>query len=397
MNLRKALSHHAIALLIGLFTLLAISGCGAKKTDTITIGEYGSLTGPQASFGQSTDNGLRMAVAEVNAAGGVNGKKIEVRSYDDASSAAQAKTVVTKLVQIDNVTAVIGEVASSCSLQAGPVCQKAHVPMVSPASTNARVTEIGDYIFRTCYIDPFQGGVMATFAVKNLHAKTAAVLKDSSQDYSIGLAQAFETAFPKLGGTIVDEESYGAGASDFHAQLNSIKAKNPDVIFVPGYYTQVGTIVREAREDLAIKCPILGGDGWDGPLMPLAGNALNNTYYSTHFSPDSKNPVVVKFVADYTREYKEAPDAMAALGYDATHIVLNAMLAAGAPADGDYTSDAYRAKLRDAIANTKNYPGVTGVITIGPDRNAVKPAVVLAINNGQKSLAATIQPSDVPK
>jgi len=386
-----------VPLAVSLVALTA--GCGSKQSDTVVIGEYGALTGSQSSFGQSTDNGVRMAIAEANASSthGVNGKLLEIKCYDDASDSQQAKTVVTKLVLQDNVTAVIGEVASSSSLQAGPVCQTNKVPMVTPASTNAKVTRIGDYVFRTCYIDPFQGGVMATFAIKNLHAKTAAILKDSSQDYSIGLADAFETAFTKLGGTVVDEESYGKDATDFHAQLQSIKSKNPDIIFIPGYYNEVGVIGREARQDLAMKQPLLGGDGWDGPLFKLAGNNLDGCYYSTHYSKDSKNPEVQKFVADYTKSYPGAtPDAMAALGYDATNIVISAMRAAGPPADGDYTSETYRAKLRDAIAATKDFNGVTGKITFGPDRNAIKPAVVLGIHNQTTTLAATIQPSDVP-
>ena len=372
------------------------SGGASDSTSGIVIGEYGAMTGDEATFGTSTDKGMQMAVAEINAAGGINGSQLSIKSYDDQGQPDQAKTVVTKLIENDNVTAVVGEVASSNSLAAAPVCQKNKVPMITPASTNARVTMTGDYIFRACFIDPFQGGVMASFATKNLHAKTAAILTDSSQDYSKGLAQAFEATFTKMGGKIVDQESYTKDSVDYHSQLSSIKAANPDVIFVPGYYNNVGAIGRTARSE-GITVPLLGGDGWDSTkLFENAGNNLEGCYFSNHYSVENTDPKVKNFVSAFgVKNSGEVPDAMAALAYDTVGILAAAMKSVGKPADGDYTSDDYRAKLRDAIAATKDYPGVTGIITIDANRNALKPAVVLQVHGNGYKFITTVKPSDI--
>jgi len=376
---------------------LLLTGCRGGSEHGILIGEYGAMSGEQATFGTSTDKGVKMAIAEANAKGGVDGQKLTVKVYDDQGLPDQAKTVVTKLISDDGVIAVVGEVASSNSLSAAPVCQKSKVPMITPASTNITVTKTGDYIFRTCFIDPFQGGVMASFATKNLHAKTAAVLTDVSQDYSKGLAAAFEETFTKLGGKIVDTESYAKGAVDYHSQLSSIKSANPDVIFVPGYYTNVGSIGRTARS-LGVTVPLLGGDGWDSDkLFENAGGSLEGCYFSNHYSIQNADPAVQKFVSDYKKQNNgETPDAMAALAYDATHILIAALAVSGKPSDGNFDSDVYRARLRDAIAATKNYKGVTGDITLDADRNAVKPAVVLEIQGSQRKYVTTVKPQDVP-
>jgi branched-chain amino acid transport system substrate-binding protein len=301
--------------------------------------------------------------------------------------------VVTRLIDNDHVDAIIGEVASSNSLAAAPVCQRSGVPMITHASTNPKVTLVGNYIFRTCFIDPFQGAVMATFAVKNLHLKKADVFYDNSSDYSVGLAKFFTATFEKLGGVVAISTSYHAGDPDFRAQLAGIKQTNPDFIYVPGYYTDVGTIARQAREQ-GITVPLMGGDGWDSPkLFDSADEALNGCYFSNHYSVQSSDPLVQKFVAAYEKLYGGAvPDAMAALAYDATHILADAFKMAGKPADGNFDSPQYRAKLRDAIAATKDYPGVTGKITIGPDRNAVKPAVVLQISGKEYKYVTSINP-----
>jgi len=343
-------------------------------------------------------SGMNMAIDEANAAGGINGVKIVGKMYDDQGQPDQAKSVVSKLIDEDNVTAIIGEITSSNSSAAAPVCQLKHVPMVSPAATNPRVTKIGDYIFRTCFIDPFQGAVMATFAINNLHAKTAAVFYDSTQDYSVGLKTYFEQYFTKKGGKIVIEQSYttASGTGDYRAQLTSIKQENPDIIYVPGYYTEVGTIAQQARQ-LGIKVPFLGGDGWDSAkLFEGANGALEGSYYSNHYSPDSTEPAVVNFTKAYEAKYDHGvPDAMAALGYDATNVVIAAIKAAGKPADGNYASDSFHALVRDQIAQTKDFPGVAGKITIGPDRNAVKPAVILEVHGNKTVYVTTIKPSDV--
>jgi len=255
--------------------------------------------------------------------------------------------------------------------------------MVSPSSTNPRVTEVGDYIFRVCFIDSFAGAVMARFAAGSLKLTRVALLVDIRNDYSIGLATYFREQFKKLGGQILAEQSYSEGDSDFHAQLTQLKAVNPEAIYVPGYYTEVGTIARQARE-LGIKAPFLGGDGWDSPkLWEIGGEALNGSYFANHYSVDDPNPAVQRFVGDYRARYKAVPDALAALGYDAARILADAMRRAGSTA-GE--------KVRDALAVTKDFPGVTGKITLNADRNPIKPAVMLRIENGRFVYVETLNP-----
>jgi branched-chain amino acid transport system substrate-binding protein len=372
----------------GLAAVLAASlSCGTKGSgDQILIGEYGSLTGGIATFGISTKNGSEMAFNEINQKGGVLGKQVKLLVEDDQSKPEEAGTVVTKLINQNHVIAVLGHVASSHSLAAAPICQANQVPMVSPSSTNPRVTQVGNYIFRVCFIDPFQGAVMAKFAADTLKLKKVAILVDVRSDYSVGLQTFFRQQFRQLGGEIVAEQSYSQGDSDFRAQLTQIKSLNPEAIYVPGYYTEVGTIVHQARE-LGITVPFLGGDGWDSPkLWEIGGTALNGCYFSDHYSTDDPNPAVQKFVNDYKAQYKEVPDALAALAYDAARILADAITRAGST-DG--------AKVRDALAATKDFPGVTGSITINSDRNAVKPAVVLKVENGKYLLVETIQPDAV--
>ena len=258
--------------------------------------------------------------------------------------------------------------------------------MISPASTNPRVTQVGNYIFRVCFLDTFQGAVMAKFASDTLKVKKVAILVDVRSDYSVGLQTFFGQAFKKLGGEIVAEQSYSQGDSDFRAQLTAIKAANPEAIYVPGYYTEVGTIVHQARE-LGITVPFLGSDGWDSPkLWEIGGTSLNGCYFSNHYATDDPNPVVQKFVNDYKAKYKQLPDALAALAYDAARILADAMQRAGST-DGE--------KVRNAIASTKDFPGVTGQISINEERNAVKTAVIVKVENGKYLLTETIKPEDV--
>jgi branched-chain amino acid transport system substrate-binding protein len=369
-------------------TLSLLFGC-AKKEDVIKIGEFGGLTGSTATFGISTKNGIDMATEELNAAGGLLGKKVRVIVEDDRSLAEEAASAVKKLVTQDKVVAVLGEVASSRSLAGAPICQENRVPMVTPSSTNPKVTEIGDYIFRVCFIDPFQGEAMAKFAFDNLKVKKAAIFKDSKNDYSVGLAQYFAETFQKLGGQIVADESYFEGDQDFKAQLTSIKGKKPEAIFIPGYYTEVGLIARQARE-LGLNIPLLGGDGWDSPkLTEIAtikkpGDALKDCYFSNHYAADDPNPVIQDFIKKYQAKYSEVPDAMAVLGYDAANILYDAIKRAGST-EG--------AKIRDALAQTKDFPGVAGSTTIDSARNARKPLVVLKIAEGGKyEYTATVNP-----
>ena len=370
------------AVAIALFLGLACSKSQAPDA-AIAIGEYSSMTGTTATFGQSTDQGIRLAVDEINGSGGILGRRLAVFLEDDQSRPEEAATAATKLVNQKHVVAMLGEASSSRSLAAAPICQANRVPMVSPSSTNPRVTEVGDYIFRVCFIDSFAGAVMARFAAGSLKLTRVALLVDIRNDYSIGLATYFREQFKKLGGQILAEQSYSEGDSDFHAQLTQLKAVNPEAIYVPGYYTEVGTIARQARE-LGIKTPFLGGDGWDSPkLWEIGGEALNGSYFANHYSVDDPNPAVQKFVGDYRARYKAVPDALAALGYDAARILADAMRRAGSTA-GE--------KVRDALAATKDFPGVTGKITLNADRNPIKPAVMLRIENGRFVYVETLNP-----
>jgi branched-chain amino acid transport system substrate-binding protein len=365
----------------GLVLLALGSGCGQEGREAapgarepIRIGHFASLTGDTATFGQSTDRGIRMAIEEINARGGALGRPLELISEDDRSITEEARTAAQKLLQRDQVAALLGEVASSRSLAAAPEAQRAGIPMISPASTNPKVTEVGSYVFRTCFIDPFQGAVMARFAREELKAKRVAILFDFKQDYSVGLADFFRKTFTELGGEIVADERYTSGDIEFRAQLTTIRAASPDAVFVPGYYTEVGLIAKQARE-LGLTVPLLGGDGWDSAkTLEIGGSAVEGYYFSNHYAADSDSPKVQDFVKRYRDKYGEAPDAMAALGYDAAGILADALVRAG---------DAQGAKLRDAIAATRDYDGVTGKISIDGNRNARKDAVVLKIEGGR--------------
>jgi branched-chain amino acid transport system substrate-binding protein len=370
-------------LLIG-FACERRGGPGAGgSTGPIIVGYYGDLTGRTSNFGQSTKRGVEMAVDEINKAGGINGRQIQILSEDDEGRPEKAATVVTKLIDQDRVIALIGEVASGNTLAAAPKAQNSKVPMISPSSTNPAVTQVGDYISRVCFIDPFQGEVMAKFAANTLKAKTAAIMLDFNSPYSRGLTEFFEASFKKLGGQVVDQQSYTQGDRDYKGQLTAIRAKNPDVIYIPGYYGEVGVIAKQAQQ-LDIKAPLLGGDGWDAvQLWELGGNSLNNSYISNHYSVDDPSPAIQKFVSDFKARNGSAPDALAALGYDAMRVLADAIKRAGTT-EGP--------ALRDAINATKDFPGVTGSITIDKDRNAVKPAVVLDLQDGKYIYKETIYP-----
>ena len=359
------------------------NGGGSSSSASILVGYYGDMTGDTASFGISSKEGIDLALEEINQSPPL-GRHLELRSEDDQGKSEQAVSVVTKLTTQDQVVAVLGEVASSNSLAAAPVCQRARIPMITPASTNPQVTQVGDYIFRICFIDPFQGSVMAKFAAKTLKAKRAAILWDVKSDYSKGLQKFFKDTFTQLGGQVVSEPSYSKGDSDFNAQLNVIKQARPDVIFIPGYYTEVGTIARQAR-DQGIRVPLIGGDGWDSPkLFEGAGTALEGCYFSNHYSAQSEDPAVQKFISSYKMKYGgKLPDAMAALGYDATRILAEAITKAG---------NVEGAALRDAIATTSDFAGVTGKISLDADRNATKPAVVLQVKGNKFQYVETVQP-----
>jgi branched-chain amino acid transport system substrate-binding protein len=358
------------------------SGSSAGS-NAITIGHYASMTGATAHFGQDTDKAARLAIEQLNAQGGVLGKQLELVTLDTRGDSAEAANAVTRLIDVEKVHAIIGEVASSLSLAGGRIAQRRSIPMVSPSSTNPKVTEVGDYIFRVCYIDPFQGKVMATFARDNLKFGKVALLKDVKNDYSIGLADSFRSAFEAAGGQIVVEQSYSAGDTDFSAQLTAIKGSGAQAIYVPGYYSEVGAIARTA-ERLGLKVPLMGGDGWDAPdLFKIGGSALNGSYFSNHFATDTATPRAQRFVADFKAKFGQEPTGLAALGYDAVLVLADAMKRAG--------STDPRA-LRDALAATKNFEAVTGSITIDKDRNPQKSSVVLEIEDGKAKFVALVAP-----
>jgi branched-chain amino acid transport system substrate-binding protein len=347
--------------------------------DKVRVGVFMSLTGDTANFGISSTNGIKMAADEVNSAGGINGKQVELLVQDDRSDASEAATIVTKFVTQDQVHAILGEVASSRSIAAAPIAQNAKIPMLTPSSTNPEVTRKGDYIFRSCFIDPVQGAAIAQFAAKTLGAKRAALMVDRKQDYSTGLEKVIREVFTKLGGQIVVTQSYQSADQDFNAQITDIKGASPDVIFVPGYYGDVGLFAKQAR-DKGVTVPLLGGDGWDSPsLYQIGGAALNGCYFSNHYSPDDSDPIVQKFVTDYKARYGAVPDALAATAYDAARIMFDAIKRANS-LDGT--------AIRNALAATKEFPGVTGKVTFNENRDAVKPIVMIKIEEGGKFVVA---------
>jgi branched-chain amino acid transport system substrate-binding protein len=370
---------------LSLLTLATLAFPGCTKTgDTIKIGEFASLTGKEAAFGQSSHKGTLLAIEEANAAGGVLGKQLQLVTEDNQSKAGESATIVKKLISRDKVVAILGEVASSRSIEAAPIAQSAKIPQISPASTNPAVTETGDYIFRVCFIDPFQGTVMAKFAHENLKAKRVAVLRDVKSDYSVGLADYFTKKFKELGGEVVLDSSYSSGEMDFKAQLTQIKGTKPDAIFIPGYYTEVGLIARQARS-LGISAPLLGGDGWDSSkLSEIGGEAINGSYFSNHYTTESSDPMVVEFIKRFQERTNGTPDGLAALGYDAARILIQAMERAQ-----DLTPEAIRAEL----AKTEDFVGVTGRISIDQQRNANKPAVVVKVDGSTNRYVTTISPN----
>ena len=362
--------------------VLAVAG-SLFAQDTIKIGEFGSLSGDNASFGTSQNNGVQMAVEEINAAGGVLGKKIDLTVEDNMTKQGETTTIARKLISQDHVVAIIGEVASSKTLEAAPIAQAAKIPLIATAATNPKVTQTGDYVFRVCFTDDFQAVVIARFVLEKLKQKKIAFMTDVKQDYSVGLTNIAKDYLAKNGGNIVKEQSYSSGDKDFRAQLTDIKSANPDVIIITGYYPEASLIAKQARQ-FGIKATLVGGDGWDGSsLIPVGGKAIEGAYFSNHFSTEDKSPLVQDFVKKYKQKYNAVPDAFAALGYDATKLLADAIKRAGST-DPE--------KIRAAIQDTKEFPGVSGKITIGTDRNAVKSAVIVTIKDGALRYAETIEP-----
>jgi branched-chain amino acid transport system substrate-binding protein len=371
----------AVAALSG----FAAGGCKQQQSgEVIKVGEFASLSGKEATFGTSSHEGTAMAIEEVNEAGGVLGKKLKLFTEDTQSKQGESATVVNKLIARENVVAVLGEVASGRSLEAARICQDAKIPMISPSSTNPRVTEMGDFIFRVCFIDPFQGTVMADFAKKTLKAQKVAIFTDVKSDYSKGLAQFFKERFTKNGGTVAAELDYNGGDKDFKSQLTSIKAGNPDGVFIPGYYTDVALICIQARQ-IGLTVPLFGGDGWESEdLVKIGKEAVEGCYFSTHYHPDVGTELSRKFVENYKKHYKgKTPDALAAMGYDSAIVLVDAIKRAGST-EGQ--------KIRDALAATKDFQGVAGKILINEKRDAVRSAVILQVKDGKFKYLETIAP-----
>ncbi|HET9158716.1 MAG TPA: ABC transporter substrate-binding protein [Myxococcaceae bacterium] len=392
-----------LALLSAVVTL-ALPGCERKQapappavsgtseasaarptTGPLVIGQVGALTGPEAHFGAESRNGAQLAVEEANAAGGVQGRQLVLRPYDSQSRPEEAANAMTRLVAQDGALFVVGENQSSLSLAMAPAAAKGEVPMISPSSTNPRVTsEGGPYVFRVCFTDTFQGQLLARYARETLKAERVAILVDQKSDYSVGLARVFSGRFGALGGKVVAEEAYAKGDTDFRAQLTRAKSARPEVLFIPGYYSDVGPMARQARE-LGMQATLLGGDGLDsgGRLGELGGSAVEGTLYSTHFAPDNPGGRVQEFIARYKARFGHVPDALGALGYDAARVGIDALRRSsgvGGPA------------LREQIARTRDFEGVTGRITLGPDRDAVKPAIIVKLVKGQPVFAAEVSP-----
>ncbi|MDR3560992.1 MAG: ABC transporter substrate-binding protein [Negativicutes bacterium] len=386
---KKWISFIGLAVIMTMLAVLAAGCGGSTESKDIKVGGNFEMTGGVATFGQSSANGAKLAFKEINAAGGVLGKQITFIVADNKSEPSESTNAVTKLITQDKVVAVLGAVASSNTLAASPVAMQNKVPFITTSSTNPKVTvgddgKVKDYAFRVCFIDPFQGTVMANFATKSLKAKTAAIYIDNSSDYSKGLAEFFEKAFVAAGGKIVSKEAFLQKDQDFKATLTKIKATNPEVIFIPGYYQEVGLIAKQARE-LGINVPLLGGDGWDSPkLVEIAGGAaLNNGFFSNHYSPEDKDPKVQKFVEDYKKEYGQVPDALAALGYDAAYMLVDAIKRA---------NSADPSKIKDAIAQTKGLAVVTGMVTLNEMHDPVKSAVVIEMKDGKQVFKEKVNP-----
>ena len=379
-------------------TLLAgiLAGCsGAPKSSgsdskTIKVGVNLELSGGVASYGESLENGIDIAVDEINKAGGVKGKKLEIIKVDNKSEAAEATNGAIKLTSQDKVTAIIGAATSGDTVAQAQIANDTKTILLTPSGTSPNVTvgdngKLNEFVFRTSFIDPFQGIVAANFATKELNLKNAAIFADSASDYAKGLAASFKETYEKAGGKVVAEEAYVAKDTDFRATLTRIKAKNPEFIFIPGYYEEVGLIVKQARE-MGITVPLMGADGWDSPkLVELAGaDALNNTFITNHYTSEDPDKNIQKFVTTYKEKFKgESPNAFNALGYDTVYLLADAIERAG-------STDT--AKIKEALEKTKNLSRITGTITIDKDHNPIKSATVLEYKDGKQVFNTKVNP-----
>lgn len=392
-NFRLLAVFVALVMLAGLVTGCGGSGGGEQKAPDakeIVIGGNFELSGNVATFGSAAVNGAKLYFDEVNAAGGVLGKQIKFVTLDNKSDSTESANVATRLITQDKVVAILGATTSGNTLGYIQVAADNKIPVLSSSATNPDVTvdpntkAVREYVFRACFIDPFQGTVMANFSLQDLSAKTAVIYVDNQSPYSKGLAQFYEESFTKQGGTIVGKEAYVPEDQDFKATLTKIKGMNPDVVYLPGYYEQVGKIVKQARE-LGINVPFLGGDGWDSPkLAEIAGPAaLNGTYFSNHYSSEQDDPNVKAFVEKYKAKFNETPDSMAALGYDAAVLIVEAV-----KASGDGTSE----KIKEALAATKDVQAVTGKLSLDANHNPIKGAAILEMVEGKQVYKTYVNP-----
>lgn len=367
-----------------LFAALGFAASAARAAEPIRIGEIEPLTGKEAAFGQSSHRGIQLAIAEINAAGGVLGRPLQLVTEDNQSKAGDSATIAKKLVAREHVVAILHGGTSTQCIEAAPICQNARIPLVATTATSEQVTGMGTYVFRTCFVDSFQGVVLAKFARTSLHARRAALLTSVSSAFSVGLSKVYRDAFTAAGGEVVAEQKYSEGDKDFRAQLTAIRAAKPDVLVAMGYYTEGGLVCRQARE-LGLTQPILSADGWEAPeLVTIGGPAVNGAYYSTHYSSESSAPEVQEFVRRFRAAYGNvAPDSLAALAYDGARILADAITRAGAT-DGP--------KLREALAATRDFSGVTGRTTIDAKRNASKPAVILKLEDGHPHFVESVLP-----
>ena len=349
----------------------------------VRIGAVTCLTGALSTFGVSSIQGAKLAMEDINGSGGLLGEPVELIVEDNGSKAGEAATIARKFISQDKVAAILGDLTSSATMEVAPLAQAAKIPLLTPSATNVAITPIGNYIFRSCFVDPFTGKVMARFALDQLHAKRAVLLTDVKQDYSVGLSDAIRSYFTENGGEIVASVSYSSGDTDFRTQLTEVRGERPDVIFLPAYYTEAALILRQARQ-LGISSPFVGGEGWDSPaLVQVAGKSADGNYYTNHFSAADPSERVKTFVERYRAKYHATPDALAALWYDGARLLFLAVKRAGS-ADPE--------KIRDALASTRDFEGVTGSISIDENRNASKPGVILTIQNGETRMVQQVMP-----
>jgi branched-chain amino acid transport system substrate-binding protein len=366
---------------LGVMTLLSLAAQVAHAE--IKLGAVTCLTGALSTFGVSSIQGAKMAVEEINASGGILGQSIQLVVEDNGSKAGETATILRKFISQDKVVAILGDLTSSATMEGAPLAQAAKIPLLTPSATNVAITKIGNYIFRSCFVDPFTGKIMAKFALDHLKASQAVVMTDVKQDYSVGLSEAIEHYFDQNGARITNTFSYSSGDTDFRTQLTGVRTAHPDIVFLPGYYTEAALILLQARQ-LGIRCPFVGGEGWDSPtLVQVAGKAAEGNYYTDHFSAADPDPRVQKFVQIYRAKYSAIPDALAALWYDGARLLALAVQHAGSM-NG--------LKIRDALAATRDFDGVTGRISIDENRNAAKPGVILKIENGEPKMVQQVTP-----